>query len=116
MYCSNFTDSLSTQVYNTSSKLRTSSYYSVVCIQGGYTRTYLKIIILKNLHVPRARGARAHARAAREGRRDESTVNKSGSKLKIRLTSELGNLMARFSGPFLGSGDNFSKSYDVQQI
>jgi hypothetical protein len=82
-YCSNFTDSLSTQVYNTSSKLKTSSYYSGVCIKGGYARTYLQIIILKNLHAPRARGARARARAVREGRRDESTVNDSGSKLKI---------------------------------
>jgi hypothetical protein len=116
MYCSNFTDSSSTQVYNTSSKLKTSSYYSVVCIQGRYARTYLQIIILKNLHAPRARGARARARAAREGRRDESTVNNSGSKLKIRLTGELENLMARLSWLFLGYGDNFWKGYDVQQI
>jgi hypothetical protein len=40
---------------------------------------------------------RARARAAREGRRDESIVNNSGSKLKIRLTGELGNRMARLS-------------------
>ena len=41
----------------------------------------------------RARGARACARASREGRRDESTVNNSGSKLKIRLVGPLGNLL-----------------------
>jgi hypothetical protein len=41
----------------------------------------------------RARGARACARAAREARRDESTVNNSGSKSKIRLVGALGNLL-----------------------
>ena len=41
----------------------------------------------------RARAPPARARAAREGRRDESTVNNSGSKLKIRHTSALGNLL-----------------------
>jgi hypothetical protein len=48
--------------------------------------------------------------ATREGRRDESTVNNSGSKLKIRLTSPLGNRMARPSGLFLGPRDNFLKN------
>jgi hypothetical protein len=77
-------------------------------LQGGYARIYLQIIafiilfvILKN-YVHRARAC-----AAREGRRDESTVNNSGSKLKIRLTGELGNRMARLSGLFLCPGDNF---------
>jgi hypothetical protein len=37
----------------------------------------------------RTRAASARARASREGRRDESTVNNSGSKLKIRLTGAL---------------------------
>jgi hypothetical protein len=43
----------------------------------------------------RARGALAGARASREGRRDESTANNSGSKLKIRLTGggALGTLL-----------------------
>ena len=57
----------------------------------------------------RARGARARARAAREGRRDESTVNNSGSKLKIRLTGGLGNRETRLSSLFLGPGDNFRR-------
>ena len=48
------------------------------------------------------------ARAAREGWRDESTVNNSGSKLKSgSLHGELGNRMARLSRLFLGPGDNF---------
>ena len=64
---------------------------------GGYARIYLKIIILKN-YMHRARGAPARARAAREGRRDESTVNNSGSKLKIRLTEDLGNLLLSIDG------------------
>ena len=55
----------------------------------------------------RARGPRACARAAREGRRDESTVNNSGSKLKFQLTGPLENRMARLSEQFLGRGDNF---------
>jgi hypothetical protein len=66
----------------------------------------LKIIILKN-YLHRARAVLARVRAAREGRRDASTVNNSGSKLKIRLTGELGNRMARLSRLFLGPGDNF---------
>ena len=37
--------------------------------------------------------ARVCARAARDGWRDESTVNNSGSKLKIRLVGPLGNLL-----------------------
>ena len=40
-------------------------------------------------------------RATREGRRDESTVNNSGYKLKIRLTGPLGNRMARPPGLFI---------------
>ena len=39
----------------------------------------------------RARGAPARARASREGRRDESTVNNSGSKLKIYEIHPVGN-------------------------
>ena len=61
----------------------------------------------EKLHAPRARGARARARAAREGRRDQSSVNNSGSKLKIRLTGGLGNRETRLSSLFLGPGDNF---------
>jgi hypothetical protein len=76
----------------------------------------LKIIIFEKLHAPRARGARARARAAREGRRDESTVNNSGSKLKIRLTGGLGNRETRLSSLFLGPGDNFRKSYDENRF
>jgi hypothetical protein len=56
------------------------------------------------------------ARAASEGRWDESTVNNSGSKLKIRLTGSLGNRMARPSGLFLRPGDNFWKSYDENRF
>ena len=47
----------------------------------------------KKLHAPRAIAPPARARTAREGQRDESTVNNSGSKLKIRHTSALGNLL-----------------------
>ena len=54
----------------------------------------------------RARGACARARASREGRRDESTVNNSGSKLKIRLTGALGNLLLF---PSMGRGTRESK-------
>jgi hypothetical protein len=36
-------------------------------------------------------------------------VNNSGSKLKIRLTGELGNRETRLSSLFLGLGDNFLK-------
>jgi hypothetical protein len=57
-----------------------------------YARIYLKFIILKN-YMHRARAALARARAARDGRRDESTVNNSVSKLKIRLTGALGKLL-----------------------
>jgi hypothetical protein len=56
------------------------------------------------------------ARATREGRRDESIVNNSGSKLKIRLTGPLGNRMARPSGLFLGPGDKFLKKYDENRF
>ena len=57
----------------------------------------------------RARGARACARAAREARRDESTVNNSGSKnskSKIRLVGALGNLLLF---PLMGRGTCESK-------
>jgi hypothetical protein len=40
-----------------------------------------------------ARARRARARAARDGWLDVSTVNNSGSKLKIRLVGPLGNLL-----------------------
>ena len=53
---------------------------------------------------------------AREGRRGEPTVNNSGSKLKFRLTGALGNRDTRLSRPFLGPGDNFSKSYDENKF
>jgi hypothetical protein len=71
--------------------------------RGGRRQNLFENYYFEKLHAPRARGARA----AREGRRDESTVNNSGSKLKIRLTGELGNRMARLSRLFLGPGDNF---------
>jgi hypothetical protein len=79
-------------------------------IRGGYVRIYFKFTILKNyMHrarVARARGARARARASRKGRWDESTVNNSGSKLKIRLTGPLGNLLLFRS---MGRGTRESK-------
>ena len=60
---------------------------------GGIRQNLFEIIIFEKLHAPLARGARARARAARDGRRDESTVSNSGSKFKIRLTGALGNLL-----------------------
>ena len=62
-------------------------------ITGGIRQNLFEIYYFEKLHAPRARGARARARAARDGRRDESTVNNSGSKLKIWLTGALGNLL-----------------------
>jgi hypothetical protein len=59
----------------------------------GIRQNLFEIYYFEKLHALRARGARARARAARDGRRDESTVNNSGSKLKIRLTGALGNLL-----------------------
>jgi hypothetical protein len=61
-------------------------------LRGGI-RQNLYFYYFEKLHAPRARGARARARAAREGRRDESTVNNSGSKLKIYETHPVGNLL-----------------------
>ena len=66
-----------------------------------------KSTVFKKNYMHRARAPPACTRAAREGRRDESTVTNSGFKLKIRHTSALGNRMARLSGLFLGPGDNF---------
>jgi hypothetical protein len=63
-----------------------STKFSTYLDTGGIRQNLLDIIIFENLHAPRARGARARARAARDGRRAESTVSNSGSKLKIRLT------------------------------
>jgi hypothetical protein len=63
-------------------------------------------IFFEKLHAPHARGARARARASREGRRDESTVNNEGSTLKIRLTGALGNLLLFLS---MGRGTRESK-------
>ena len=63
-----------------------------------------------------ARGAPARARASREGRRDEPTVNNSGSKLKIRLVGPPGNRETLLSRPFLGPRGNFSKSYDENRF
>ena len=74
---------------------------------GGIRQNLFENYYFEKLQAPRARGARARARAARKGRWDESNVNNSGSKLKIRLTGELGNRMARLSRLFLGPGDNF---------
>ena len=74
---------------------------------GGIRQNLFENYYFEQLHAPRARGARARARAAREGRRDESTVHNSGSKLKIRLTGGLGNRETRLSSLFLGPGDNF---------
>ena len=42
---------------------------------GGIRQNLFEIYYFDKLHAPRARGARVRARAAREGRRDESTVN-----------------------------------------
>jgi hypothetical protein len=61
---------------------------------GGIRQNLFEIYYFEKLHAPRARGARARARASRGGRRDESTLNNSGSKLKIRQTGpRLGNLL-----------------------
>ena len=54
----------------------------------------------------RARGARARARASREGRRDASTVSNSGSKSKFQLVGPLGNLLLFRS---MGRGTRESK-------
>jgi hypothetical protein len=54
----------------------------------------------------RARAARARTRHAREGRRDESTVNNSGSKLKLWQTGALGNLLLFLS---MGRGTHESR-------
>ena len=50
----------------------------------------LEFTILKN-YIHRARGANTHR--AREGRRDESTVNNTGSKLKFLQAGALGNFL-----------------------
>jgi hypothetical protein len=60
---------------------------------GGVRQNLFEIYYFEKLHAPRARGARARARTAREGRRDESNMHNSGSKIKIRHTSALGNLL-----------------------
>jgi hypothetical protein len=54
----------------------------------------------------RSRGVRVRARAEREGRRDASTVDNSGSKLKIWHTGPLGNLLLF---PSMGRGTSESK-------
>jgi hypothetical protein len=74
---------------------------------GGIRENLFEKYYFEKLHAPRARGARARAHAAREGRRDQSTVDNAGSKLKIRLTGELKNRETRLSSLFLGPGDNF---------
>ena len=75
-------------------------------IQGGYVRILFEIYYFEKLHAPRSRGACVHARASREGRRDESTVNNSSSKLKNRLTGRMGNLLLF---PSMGRGNCESK-------
>ena len=60
---------------------------------GGIRQNLFEIYYFEKLHAPRARGARARARAAREGRRDESTVNNSGAKLKFYEIHPVGNLL-----------------------
>jgi hypothetical protein len=60
---------------------------------GGIRQNLFKIYYFEKLHAPRARGARARARAAREGRRGESTVNNSGAKLKFYEIHPVGNLL-----------------------
>jgi hypothetical protein len=56
---------------------------------GGIRQNLFENYYFEKLHTPHARGAHARARAAREGRRDQSTMNNLGSKLKIRLTGAL---------------------------
>ena len=73
---------------------------------GGIRQNLFEIYYFEKLHAPRARGACAYARASREGRRDESTVNNSSSKLKNRLTGRLGNLLLF---PSMGRGNRESK-------
>ena len=60
---------------------------------GGIRHNLFENYYFEKLHAPRARGARARARAAREGRRDESTVNNSGAKLKFYEIHPVGNLL-----------------------
>ena len=69
-------------------------------LRGEFAGIYLKCTIsnFEKLHPPRARGVRARARAACESRRDESTVNNSGSsrtpsKIKFSHTHPVGNLL-----------------------
>jgi hypothetical protein len=65
--------------------------YNTKQITGGIRKNLFEIYYFEKLHAPRARGARARARASREGRRDESTMNNSCSKLKFWKTGALGN-------------------------
>ena len=67
------------------------SFFLLFVSTGGIRKNLLEIYYFEKLHAPRTRGARARARASREGRRDESTVNNSSSKLQIWLTGRLGN-------------------------
>jgi hypothetical protein len=60
---------------------------------GGARENLFENYHFEKLHAPRTRGAPVRARAAREGRRDESTVNNSDSELEIRQTGPLGNLL-----------------------
>ena len=61
------------------------------------------------MHRGRARQARASA--AREGRRDESTVNNSNSKLKFRHTGALGNALCF---PSMGRVSVSESKYSLQ--
>jgi hypothetical protein len=72
---------------------------------GGYARIYLKFTILK-IYMHRARAAHVRARVSREGRWDEATTNNLDSKLKIRLTGRMGNLLLF---PSMGHGPRESK-------
>jgi hypothetical protein len=83
-------------------------YRNTAVPTGGIRQNLFENYYFKKLHAPRARGARVCARAEREGRRNESTVNNkiSGSKLKIRQTGALGNLPLF---PSMGRGTRESK-------
>jgi hypothetical protein len=71
---------------------------------GGIRQNLFEIHYCEKLHAPPA--WRARARTSREGRRDKSTVNNSRSKLKIRLTWDLENLLLF---PSMGRGTCESK-------
>jgi hypothetical protein len=74
---------------------------------GGDTPEFI-LLFWKITCTARARGSRVRARASREGLWDESTVNNSGSKLKIQLTGPLEGIFCCFVRS-MGRGTHESK-------